>query len=297
MAHERLTSHGRYPYSALPDRPDWSWPDGKRLAVYVALNVEVFPFGEGMGPELAPKQPEPDVQNFAWRDYGNRVGIWNVLDALDGFPISALMNIATYDEAPAIPKALRACKAEIVGHGRTNAERQSSMDEASEAALIAACRDRIAAEEGTPPQGWMGPWVSETRATPDLLAEAGYRYTMDWPADDQPHFLATRSGKKLLSIPYARHTNDLPCLMGAKWPPSVWADAVIDMFDEMRRLSAKRPLVFNLSLHPYLVGVPFRLLHLRRALAHIAKHRDEIWLARTGEIAQHALSLPEGTIV
>ncbi len=297
MAHERLTSHGRYPYSALPDRPDWSWPDGKRLAVYVALNVEVFPFGEGMGPELAPKQPEPDVQNFAWRDYGNRVGIWNVLDALDGFPISALMNIATYDEAPAIPKALRACKAEIVGHGRTNAERQSSMDEAGEAALIAACRDRIAAEEGTPPQGWMGPWVSETRATPDLLAEAGYRYTMDWPADDQPHFLATRSGTKLLSIPYARHTNDLPCLMGAKWPPSVWADAVIDMFDEMRRLSAKRPLVFNLSLHPYLVGVPFRLLHLRRVLAHITKHRDAIWLARTGEIAQHALSLPDRTIV
>lgn len=297
MAHERLTSHGRYPYSALPDRPDWSWPDGKRLAVYVALNVEVFPFGEGMGPELAPKQPEPDVQNFAWRDYGNRVGIWNVLDALDGFPISALMNTATYDEAPAIAKALRTCKAEIVGHGRTNAERQSSMDEASEAALIAACRDRIAAEEGASPQGWMGPWVSETRATPDLLAEAGYRYTMDWPADDQPHFLATRSGKKLLSIPYARHTNDLPCLMGAKWPPSVWADAVIDMFDEMRRLSAQRPLVFNLSLHPYLVGVPFRLLHLRRALAHITKHRDAIWLARTGEIAQHALSLPDRTIV
>ncbi len=293
-----LASHGRYGFSALPARPGWTWPGGKRLAVYVALNVEVFPFGEGLGPEIAPRQPEPDVQNYAWRDYGNRVGLWNVLDALDEhrFPITALMNTALYDEAPAIPAALRARGAEFVGHGRTNAERQADMDEAKEGALIAATRARIGKEEGAPPAGWMGPMVSQTRVTPDLLAEAGYAYLMDWPADDQPHWLATRGGKRILSLPYARHTNDLPCLLGAKWPPSVWADAVVDQFEEMRRLSVKAPLAFNLSLHPYLVGVPFRLVHLRRVLAHIAEARDDIWIARAGDLARHAIGLPDGTL-
>jgi allantoinase len=293
-----LASHGRYAFSALPDRPDWSWPGGKRLAVYVALNVEVFPFGEGLGPEIAPRQPEPDVQNYGWRDYGNRVGIWNVLAALDehGIPPTALMNAAIYDEAPSIAAALRKRGDEFVGHGRTNAERQAGMDEATERAMIAACRARIAAEEGAPPSGWMGPFVSQTKVTPDLLAEAGYAYLMDWPADDQPHFLATRSGGKILALPYARHVNDLPCMLGAKWPPAVWADAVIDQFEEMRRLSAKAPLVFNLSLHPYLVGVPFRLVHLRRVLAHIARVKDEVWIARAGDLARHAMALPEGTL-
>lgn len=86
-------------------------------------------------------------------------------------------------------------------------------------------------------------------------------------------------------------------MLGAKWPPSVWAGAVIDQFEEMRRLSsAKAPPVFNLSLHPYLVGVPFRLVHLRRVLAHIARAKDEVWIARAGDLARHAMALPDGVL-
>jgi allantoinase len=285
-----VRTHGRYTYSAIAHRPAWDWPNGARLAVFVAVNLEAFPFAEGLGIPLASPLPEPDVQNFGLRDWGNRVGVWNLLDALDehAIPAAALLNTAIYDLCPEVAAAFRARGDEFVGHGRTNAERQSDMDEAAERAMILACRERIAREEGAPPRGWMGPWVSETHATPDLLAEAGFDYVMDWTHDDQPTRLTTRSGQDLITVPYARPTNDLPALHAAKWPPSLWADMLVDAFEEALRLSARWPLAFNLSLHPFLVGHPFRLRHLRRVLAHIAGARRRIWLCRPGDIAAHA---------
>jgi peptidoglycan/xylan/chitin deacetylase (PgdA/CDA1 family) len=291
-----LKTHGRYAFSAIVGRPPYDWPNGTRLAVYVAVNLEQFPFGEGLGPELNPRQPEPDVVNHSWRDWGNRVGVWRLLELFDAhsMPCAALVNTALYDECPEVIRAFRARGDEIVGHGRTNAERQSDMDEAAERSMIAEVTARIARAEGRPPAGWLGPWVSETRVTPDLLEEAGYRYVLDWGHDDQPVWLRTRSGGRILSVPYPRPTNDLPLMHGARVAPTVWTDILIDQFDEMLEQSRRQPLVFNLSLHPFLTGHAFRLRHLRRALAHIAAHRERIWLTHAGAIAEHAASLPEG---
>lgn len=288
-----MRDHGRYPYSAIAQRPAWDWPGGRRLAVFIAVNLEAFPFAEGMGIPLVNPLPEPDVQNYGFRDWGNRVGVWNLLDALDEFalPAAALMNTAIYDLCPPVAEAFRARGDEVVGHGRTNAERQCEMDEATERAMIAACRARIAVEEGAAPRGWMGPWVAETHVTPDLLAEVGFDYVMDWTHDDQPTRLATRHGGSLITVPYSKPTNDIPALHAAKWPPSVWADALIDQFEEQLRLSRKWPLTFNLSLHPFLVGHAFRLKHLRRVFAHIAAARDDVWLCRPGDIARHAATV------
>ncbi len=286
-----LRTHGRYPCSALPHRPAYEWPNGARVAAYVAVNVEVFPFAEGLGIPLASPLPEPDVQNFTWRDWGNRVGVWNLLDALDehAIPATVLLNALAFDECSAIPAAFVARGDEIVGHGLTNAERQSDMDEATERAMIRAARDRIAAATGTAPRGWMSPWVSETHRTPDLLAEAGFDYVMDWAHDAQPLPLATSHGP-LIAVPYSTPTNDIPALHAAKWLPAAWADALLDGLEETLRLAASAPLVFNLSLHPFLAGWPFRLRHLRRVFArlHEASDRGEIWLVTTGNIAAHA---------
>lgn len=288
-----MRDHGRYPYSAIAHRPAWDWPGGKRLAVFIAVNLEAFPFAEGMGIPLVNPLPEPDVQNYGFRDWGNRVGVWNLLDSLDEYalPAAALMNTAIYDLCPPVAEAFRARGDEVVGHGRTNAERQCDMDEATERAMIAECRARIAAEEGVAPRGWMGPWVAETLVTPDLLAEAGFDYVMDWTHDDQPTRLATRGGGSLVTVPYSKPTNDIPILHAAKWPPADWADALIDQFEEQRRLSKKWPLTFNLSLHPFLVGHAFRLKHLRRVFAHIAAAQEEVWLCRPGDIARHAATV------
>ena len=294
----KLKSHGRYDYSPLRGRPNYNWPDGKRLAVYFALNLEHFAYGEGLGAELSPGGPQPDILNFAWRDYGNRVGAWYMLDAFDALklPMAALVNSAMYDYAPQLVAACRARGDEIVGHGRTNTERQGTLNEAEERGLIAHATERLAKEEGRAPEGWLGPWISHSHVTPDLLAEAGYRYLLDWCMDDQPIWFACRSGRKIMAVPYPQEINDIPAIVARKENASDFADMIVDQFDEMRALSAERPLVMGVALHAYIVGQPHRLRHLKRALNHIARHRDSIWLTTPGAIARHCAALPAGTV-
>jgi allantoinase len=291
-------SHGRYSYSALPQRPRYRWPGDKGLAVYFALNLETFEFGAGLGAKLVPSHGEPDVLNFAWRDYGNRVGAWRLRDAFDALnlPASVLVNSWLYDEAPELIAAFRARGDEIVAHGRTNSERQGAMSEAEEAAMIKEVTARIAAAEGRPPAGWLGPWISETAATPDLLAEAGYTYVLDWAMDEQPIWLKTRSGKPLLAVPYPQELNDIPMIVARAATGAEFADAIIDAFEEMLILSQDAPLVMGVALHAYIVGYPHRLRQLKRALAHVAGRRDDVWLTTAGGIASYCGGLPEGKI-
>lgn len=280
-----LTDHGRYDYVPITRRPDYSWPGGARLAVYIGLNLEHFAFGEGLGAELAPGGPHPDVLNYAWRDYGNRVGAWRMLalfDALD-LPVSVLANSAMYDYAPELMAAFRARGDEVLGHGRTNSERQSVLDPAEEARLIAEATAAITAAEGVAPKGWLSPWIAESRETPDLLAEAGYGYTLNWCMDDQPVWMRTRAGR-LLAIPYPQEVNDIPSIVARKDGAAAFADMIIDNFDEMLEQSREQPLVMGIALHPYLVGQPYRLRHLRRALEHIVGHRDDLWFTHAGTI-------------
>jgi allantoinase len=288
--------HGRHDYAPIRGRPRYSWPNGAGLAVYIAVNLEHFAFGEGLGAELGPGGPQPDVLNFAWREYGNRVGAWRLIDLLDALdaPASALVNSDIYAQAPGLAEAFRARGDEIVGHGRTNSERQGVLDEAGEAALIAEATAILARAEGAPPKGWLGPWISQSRATPDLLAEAGYSYLLDWCMDDQPVFMRTRRGP-ILAVPYPQEINDVPMIVARKIEGAAFAQMIIDHFDEMLAQSAREPLVMGIALHPYIIGQPHRLRHLRRALTHVAKHRERIWLTTAGAIAAHVWALPTGT--
>jgi allantoinase len=295
----QLKGHGRYGYRPLRGRPDYSWPDGKRLAVYFALNLEHFSFGEGLGAELAPGGPQPDVLNYAWRDYGNRVGAWYLLDAFDALalPMAALVNSAMYDHAPELVAACRARGDEIVAHGRTNSERQGVLDEEAERVLIGEATGRATKEEGRPPEGWLGPWISQSRVTPDLLAEAGYKYLLDWCMDDQPIWFRCRGDRRILAVPYPQELNDIPAIVARKVGASEFADMIVDQVDEMSELAASRPLVMGVALHAYIVGQPHRLRHLRRALRHIAAKREAIWLTTPRAIAHHCASLPPGVVL
>jgi peptidoglycan/xylan/chitin deacetylase (PgdA/CDA1 family) len=292
------TGHGRYAYSALPSRPIWDWPGGKRLAVYLGLNLETFAFGEGFGAKLAPAAGEPDVLNFSWRDYGNRVGAWRLRDLFEaeGLPASVLVNSALYDEAPELIAGFRARGHEIVAHGRSNAERQGDLAEADERALIAEATRRLTEGEGRAPAGWLGPWISESATTPDLLAEAGYRYVLDWTMDDQPIYLSVRGGGRLLSVPYPQELNDIPAIVARQATGAEFADMIVDSLDEMLEQSSDAPLVMGIALHAYIVGQPHRLRPLRRALRHIASRRDEIWITTSGAIADHCLALAPGLV-
>jgi peptidoglycan/xylan/chitin deacetylase (PgdA/CDA1 family) len=293
----RLPSHHRYDYHPIKGRAPYDWPNGRRLAVYLGVNLEHFAFGEGLGAELAPGGPQPDVLNYAWRDYGNRVGAWRMLDMLDSLalPSGAIINSAMLDYAPSLVEAFVRRGDEIIGHGRTNSERQSVLSESEERRLIAEATDTLAARLGVKPRGWLSPWIAESPHTPDLLHEAGYAYTLNWCADDQPIWMATRKGR-LLAVPYPQEVNDIPAIVARKDTADVFADMIIDNFDEMLEQAQSGPLVMGIALHPYLVGQPYRLRHLRRALLHIAARRDEIWFTVPGRIADHVLTLPAGLV-
>ena len=284
----KLASHDRYDYSAITDRPDYDWPDGKRLAVYIGLNLEHFAFGTGLGGELAPGGPQPDVLNYAWRDYGNRVGVWRMLELFDQLqlPVSVLLNSTIYDYCPGVVAAFRQRGDEIVAHGRSNAERQGILPEAEERQLISEATEAIRQHEGKPPAGWLGPWISQSLLTPDLLQEQGYRYLLDWCHDDQPTWFCTRQGR-ILAVPYPQEINDIPAIMVRRAGAAEFAAMIIDNVDEMLQQARAQPLVMGIALHPYIVGQPFRLRHLRRALAHIARQREDIWLTTAGAIAEH----------
>ena len=282
-----LPGHGRYDYVPITARRAFDWPGGKRLAVYFGLNLEHFAFGEGLGAELAPGGPQPDVLNYAWRDYGNRVGAWRMLEEFDrlALPATVLANSAMYDYAPELMAAFRARGDEVAGHGRTNSERQSVMDEAAERGMIAEATGVIAAAEDTPPEGWLSPWIAESPVTPDLLSEAGYRYTLNWCMDDQPVWMKVRGGR-ILSIPYPQEVNDIPSIVARKDGAKAFAAMIIDQFDEMLAQSEAQALMMGVALHPYIFGQPYRLRHLRRALEHIAAHRDRVWITHAREISR-----------
>ena len=286
----RLRSHGRFAYSALPARPVYDWPGGKRLGVYLALNLEHFAFGEGLGAELAPGGPQPDVLNFAWREYGNRVGVWRLLELFDelDLPASVLVNSSIYGHCPEVMAAVKLRGDEVVGHGRSNAERQGTLDEADERALIDEATAVISRFSGEPPKGWLGPWISQSPVTPDLLAEAGYSYLLDWCMDDQPVWMTTRGGGRIMAMPYPQELNDIPSIVARKDSAAQFADMIIGNFEEMLHQSRLQPLVMGIALHPYIVGQPYRLRELRRALRHICECRNDIWLATAGQIAAHA---------
>jgi allantoinase len=282
-----LKSHNRFPYRPIIRRPDFSWPGGRRLAIHICLSLEHFAYGEGLGISYSPGIPHPNTYNWGWREYGNRVGVWRLIELFDHFklPISLLLNSEIYDHCPEVVAAFRARGDEIVGHGRTNSEHQNDFDEAGERKLIQEVTEAITRHEQRPPAGWLSPGVNPSDRTPDLLQELGYKYVLDWPMDDQPVWIRTRSGR-LLALPYPHEINDIPMVALHHATAAAFGDAIIDNFE-----SQAQPLVYGISLHAFIAGQPFRLRHLRRALEIVAAPRDEVWLATTGAIAEHYISL------
>lgn len=286
----RLPDAGRYTYRPITDRPAFAWPHGGGLAAYVAVNVECFAYGGG-GATLTPGMDPPNSEHrrYGWRDYGIRVGLWRILDELAAreLPAAFLLNAWVPELYPPVAEALRASGGEIVGHGRTNSELQGGMAEDEERTLIEESTALLTEAFGTSPAGWMSPGATQSANTPDLLAEAGYTYTLDWPIDDQPVWLSTRGGP-LLNVPYPLETNDYPQVLSRGHTGREFADIAHDHLTEMLTQAGpgRTPLVYALSLHPFTAGQPHRLHALRRVLDLLAERRDDIWLTTPGAIAE-----------
>ena len=298
MTHKFDTGLDRYPFSAIVDRPGYRWKNGTGLAVYFALNIEAFEFGRNPGNDFTSMPSAPYHRGYAYRDFGNRVGVWRIKQLFDEFdmPLAVLANSSVYDAYPRVLDAFRERGDEFVGHGRTNSERQIDMDEAQERHMISQVVSNMHAAEGHPPAGWLGPFISQSARTPELLKEQGFTYMLDWFFDEQPVWFRTDNGP-ILAVPYpSMELNDLPAYVNRGASDSDFTRMLIDAFDEQLEQSKTTPLVYCVSLHTFLSGQPQRIRQLRTVLAHIQSKRDEVWFTTPGEIAGHVADLPLGTV-
>jgi allantoinase len=291
-----MPSNPFYDYSPIIDRPPLEWPDGKRLAVYVGLNLEHYEFGKRAFSALeAAATRDPDPINIAWRDYGMRVGVWRLMALFDrlGMRPSVLLNADVCREYPRVIE--EGCKRRWVwlAHGVNNSmfagEPPPALDEAQERAYLTGMLRAIEAATGIRPRGWLGPLgLAETYATPRLLSDLGVEYVLDWANDDQPYRLRPEQ-RRMLSVPYSFELNDAPAFLRHGCDGANFARMLLDAFELLRAESQTIARVLPICIHPFIVGQIVRFKRFAEALTYIAGHRD-VWLTTSDDIASHFLA-------
>lgn len=295
-----LTQTGRYPYSPIIDRPAATFPNDARVAVVVYMNLEHFPETRS-GPAIVHQTARftPDPLNYGWRDYGQRVGIWRIMESLDRYGVraTACLNSEVCREYPRIIEEGLKRNWEWMGHGRNNTEVLNGLTVDEERTLIGATLTSIERATGTRPRGWLSPFITGTHDTPDLLAAAGVEYLCDYSCDDQPFFMRVANGS-LLSMPYSVECNDLPAVLSFGIAAAEFGQLIRDQFDVLYAEGGRMPRVLPISLHTFIAGQPFRMKHIDAALGYLARH-DGVWFATAGELndwyrAQHGPTATPG---
>lgn len=276
-----------FEFSPIVARKPLQWPGGARLAFMVHLGVEHFEFNMpipgGVGPDAG---RFPDIRNYSVRDYGHRVGIWRIIELLDKynlFKVDAGVNSLACDHYPILIEEGKKRGWEFVAHGVTNSKALTNLSEEEERQTIRQVLQRITAAAGKRPEGWIGPNLAETFNTRDILAEEGLQYVMDWCNDDQPYLMKLRKGS-LVAVPYSVDTNDLPAFNYFHLKPSEFYERIKDHFDVLYEEGAKNGRTMGITLHPFVIGVPFRIKCLDQIFRYIVNHKD-VWFATPGEIA------------
>jgi peptidoglycan/xylan/chitin deacetylase (PgdA/CDA1 family) len=287
----QAADYGPFPYVPITDRPRLTWPNGAQIAVWVIPNIEFFPLTRGLaGHPFEAKGKPPTVRPWAQRDYGNRVGIWRIMEVLNrlGIRATASLNADICRHHPQIVRAGMELGWEFIGHNLTNTVRLSELDEAAERETIATSARMIAEMIGRRPIGWLGAGLAETWHTLDLLLDEGFRYVADWTNDDQPYLMHV-GGREIVSMPYSYEVNDSPFLYYRNGTIDEFEKLIRRQFEVLYAEGAVSGRVMAICLHPFIIGVPHRIRGLESALRFIASH-DKVWFATGGEIMQHYLA-------
>lgn len=288
-ADQKVRRPDRYDDSLIIDRKHFSWPGGKTLAVWVVPNVEAWTYDSAAGMGILPNlhNAVPDVANYAWREYGIRVGLWRIADVLDSAEIRATvaLNASVCELFPRVLEELMKRNWEIMGHGITNSQLMSSFSSVSEERdVIQTALGTIERATGIRPKGWLGPALAESFETLDLLAEQGVQYVTDWNADDQPYRMKVKTGK-MLSVPYCMELSDTRMFARHGYTGNEYFDALAGQFETLYSESVSVARVMGIPLHPFLVGQPLRIRYFQKAIAHMKAH-DRVWFATGSEIAE-----------
>lgn len=282
-----LTQTNRYTFVPIIDREPLKLPDGARVAVVPYVNIEHFP--ENIpGTALVPGTAQfiPDALNYGWRDYGNRIGLWRMMDIMDryGYRGTVCLNSDIIREYPRILEEGERRQWAWIGHGINNAPANflSGKEIDQERRIVATVLEKMEKALGRKTKGWLGPFLCETFNTPDILAELGVEYLCDFTADDQPFQFSVKKGS-LISVPYTVELNDIPAFMNIGVSGEQFGDMIIDQFDVLYAEGRSNARIMPICLHTFLVGQPFRAKHLGRAFKYIAEHSG-VWLTTADEV-------------
>ncbi len=275
----------RIEYSAMADRTPLKLPDGKRVAVWVIVNIENWDIEKPMPRTVLPPPGHqvhiPDVPNWSWQEYGMRVGFWRLHDALvsRGIPATLSVNGSVCHQYPRLAGAARDAGWEFLGHAYWQRPTHLIEDQRED---IKRTMDTIREFTGKPPRGWMGPGLTETFETPDHLAESGIEYVADFPMDDQPFEVKTEHGP-LVSIPYTVELNDIPMMIVQHHKAPEFYDRCMDNFERLYKEGENDARIMAIAVHPYISGTPFRIKYFEKVLDDIAAH-DDVALWTGGQI-------------
>ncbi len=275
-----------YDYSPITEREPIHWPDGKRVAFYVGLNIEHFYVDlPGTATYEGTTALTPDALNYGWRDYGPRVGIWRQIQLLDKYGIraSALLNSDVGERYPQIIAAGKERGWDWLAHGSSNSHLHTGLSLEEERRVLTDIVSTIEKTTGRRPRGWMGPGLTETFHTPGLLAELGLEYVLDWTNDDQPYRLNVPG---MLSVPYSVELNDIGIFVSKGLTGPDFVRMVRDQLDQLYADSADSGRVLALALHPFVTGQAFRHRYLDEALEYVVNHPG-VWVTTSDEIAAH----------
>ena len=282
----------RVDYSPIIDRPIIKWPNGARVALWISPNVEHYeytPDYDGVR-DPWPRTPYPDVLQYSYRDFGNRVGFWRMLEPLDKYNIKCCvsLNLAVLEHFPEIAQAMVERDWDFMSHGIYNTRFLNTYTEEQEREFYQDTIATLKQHTGKQLKGMLGPAISGTPATPDLMAEAGLIYHTDWMHDDQPVPIKVKTGK-LVSVPYSIELNDSGLFRDNHYEADYFARICKDQFDRLYQEGAESGRVMCIALHPFLIGQPHRIKYLDEILGYIMGH-DAVWQTTADEIADYYLA-------
>ncbi len=281
--------HSLYAWSPLPKRARLAWPQGANLAVCINLFFETMGYTPRPGSLRDARWKERfehDCRLYTWYQYGNRVGIFRILPLLDKYGLKATVaaNAEACERFPYLVNEFVRRGYEIVPHGLAANEIISSrMPEEAERSAVAEAINRVSVATGTESQGWISQDYVASLRLPDLLAEQGLRYVVDWPNDEQPYLM---SGSRLVSIPNYAEWDDMRLLWDRRLQMPRYPQIVGDAFTQLYRDGAENGRLFSINIHPWLLGAAHRIRYLESVIEKIAT-TPNLWHATAGQVANH----------
>lgn len=276
--------YDHWPYRG---RPKITWPGGKKMALWVAPNIEFYEFDPPTNPSRPGwPRPTPDVVGYSQRDYGNRVGHWRLMELMDRYGLrgSVSLNVAMCDHCPEIVAACVERDWEFFSHGIYNTRYSYNMTEAQERAVIEDSIRTVEDATGQRIRGYLAPALTHTTRTLDLIAEYDFWYTCDLFQDDQPQPVKTATGR-LISMPYSLEVNDVITYSVQGMDPWAYAEVLKRQFDQLLAEGDASGTVMCVPLHAYLVGQPHRIGPFEAALKHFEANAQDVWFTTGAEIA------------